>query len=496
MRGRFTALFVIATACAISGTIVASTLADSAPQISNVTVSDVEATSTTVTWTTDVKTDSFVDFSTDANYCGVRNQAPASTDHTVVVPNLDPGTSYFFRIRSTDASGNQHFSGDYTFTTSSTIDLSQLAAIPSIQQKLLAQKAISNIQQITNLAALQAVIQAASEQAQSVVGPPEILGNPQLTIGADQVAITWETDQDSDGTVFIASDGEYDPNSQNPYPRQEQDQGPNGKTHAVTVLGLAPSTEYHYKVSSRAAGIGSPGETGDLTFTTKSVLPQIINPHVVKVDEHDATISWGTPTPSAGTVTYTDMSNRKALSVGDPTLLATHIVQLTGLVFQTRYSAVVAAQNPAGDTVTSSPIYFVTTKNTLPPIISQVNNDSTLYPGQDTTVQTVVSWQTDEPATCFLSYVSGGVVNAADVVTSSAETAPLVRHVTVIANFTPATVYKYWVTCTDVDGNTTSSEDFVLLTPEQQKSIIDLILENFQGTFGWLNGITGGGKTK
>jgi hypothetical protein len=123
-----------------------------------------------------------------------------------------------------------------------------------------------------------------------------------------------------------------------------------------------------------------------------------------------------------------------------------------------------------------------------------VNNDSTLYPGQDTTVQTVVSWQTDEPAECNMSYVSGVVKSGAGVASSTMEAAYLNKHVSVITNFQPATVYKYWINCIDIDGNATSSEDFVLLTPQQQKSIIDIIMENFQGTFGWLNGI--GGKKK
>ncbi len=485
-----TGLLAVSVGAAI--VIVRSASAQSAPVISNVQVTGVSATSTTVTWTTDVNTDSYVNVSQDTNYCGVRNQGPLGTTHSVVIPNLSPGTTYFFRIRSTDVNGNQNFSGDYSFTTTSTVDLSQLNSVTNAVQKLLAEKAIKDISQITNAAALTAVGQALSSQAQANIGPPEILGNPQLAISTDQATVTWSTDQNSDGAVSFVSNSQYNPNAANPYTRVEQDTNTNTKTHSVTIYGLTPATEYDYKVSSRAGGIGAPGASPNLTFTTKSILPEIINPHVVRVGEHDVTISWGTPMPSAGTVTYTDMANRKALSTGDPTYLATHIVQISGLVFQTRYSAVITATNQAGDSVTSQPIYFVTTKNIYPPVISQVANDSTLYPGQDTTVQTVISWLTDEPASCFLSYAVGGA--GGHVATTTTETAPLTKHVVVVTDFTPATVYKYWVTCTDVDGNTTSSEDYVLLTPQQQKSIIDLILANFQGTFGWLGNFTGGSK--
>jgi hypothetical protein len=491
MRFRtFIGVVIVAAGVAITASIVGRAVAQTAPVISDVTIASVGATSTTVTWTTDEDTDSFINFSEDTNYCGVRNSGAFSTDHSVVIPNLDSGTTYFFRINSTDQDGNQVFSGNYSFTTTSTPGTPSQSA--SAGQQSPASTAIAAIQQITSPQQLSQVQQALNGQASQVVGPPKILGDPQVDIGTDQATFTWSTDQDSNGVVYIASDAEYDPNSANPYPRQEQDTNTSAQTHTVVVYGLTPETEYHYEVSSQGS-LGDAGTSKDLTFTTKAILPEILNPHLVEVGEHSATVSWGTPSPSAGTVTYEDMDSRQSLSAGDPAFLVTHIVSLTNLVFQTRYSLTIQATDQAGDIVTSTPLYFVTTKNSVPPIISQVNDDSTLYPGEDTTVQTVVSWQTDEPSECNMSYVSGVSQGTAGVQSSTLETAFLTKHVSVVTNFEPATVYKYWVTCTDEDGNTTSSQDFVLLTPEQEKSIIDIIIENFQGTFGWLNA-AGGGK--
>ena len=489
----FIAGIVIVAGMFISASVLRRAFADSSPVISNITIQNVEATSTTVTWTSNVKTDSFIDFSEDVDYCGIRNAGDFGTEHSVAIPNLDPKTTYFFRIRATDVNGNQSFSGDYTFTTTSTPSMPNLSSITNPQQQNLAAKAIVAIQQIANPQALSAVQQSLAAQASKVVGPPKILGDPRVDIGTDEASISWNTDQNANGVVFVASAAEYARDSSAPYPREEQDMENGTQTHTVVVYGLIPSTEYHYKVSSQGS-LGDAGTSGDLTFTTKAVLPDILNPHLVKVGEHDATVSWGTPLPSAGTVIYTNLSTRKSLSVGDPAFLVTHIIQLTNLVFQTRYSLTIHATNQAGDIVTSQPLYFVTTKNLIPPIISQVNNDSTLYPGEDSTVQTVISWITDEPASCNLSYVNSAVKSGGDVVSSTPETAPLMEHVDVVTNFQPATVYKYWVTCTDVDGNTTSSEDFVLLTPQQQKSIVDIIIDNFKSTFGWLNGVGGAKK--
>jgi len=491
----FIAGIVLVAGIVVSAAIVrhASAQQVASPVVTGVTVASVGATSTTVTWTTNVKTDSFVNFSQDTDYCGVRNTGSFSLQHSVVIPNLTPATMYFFRVNSTDLDGNQILSGNYTFTTTSTPGTpSTNPAVPASQQAPVS-AAVAAIQQITSAQALGAVQQALNTQASQVVAAPKILGIPQVDIGTDQATFTWSTDAEANGIVYYAAAGEYNPSGANPYPHEGDDTNESTQTHTVTLYGLTPATEYHYQASSKGS-LGDAGTSADLTFTTKALLPNILNPHLVKVDEHAATVSWGTPLPSAGTVTYENLDSRQSLSVGDPAFLVTHIIQLTNLVFQTRYSLTIAATNQAGDVVTSTPLYFVTTKNAVPPIISQVNDDSTLYPGQDTTVQTVVSWQTDAPSECNMSYVSGVSAVGDGVASSTMESAFLTKHVSVVTNFQPATVYKYWVTCTDQDGNTTSSQDFVLLTPQQQKSIIDIIIENFQGTFGWLNAAGGGKK--
>jgi hypothetical protein len=62
-------------------------------------------------------------------------------------------------------------------------------------------------------------------------------------------------------------------------------------------------------------------------------------------------------------------------------------------------------------------------------------------------------------------------------------------HTEVIVDFAPGTVYQFWLECVDNAGNKAKSENFVLFTPIQEKNIIDLILENFQSTFGWVKNI-------
>jgi hypothetical protein len=166
-------------------------------------------------------------------------------------------------------------------------------------------------------------------------------------------------------------------------------------------------------------------------------------------------------------------------------------MKISDLTLGTRYAAFVIAENAGGDRVKSNPIMFITVRDTAPPIISNVTNESTLFPGGEARIQTIIEWDTDEPSYCSLSYregISGGIdpsiIAPEDV--SFSET-----HVQVITDFAPATVYQFWVTCGDEAGNSVDSENFVLFTPIQEKNIIDIIIENFESTFGWIKNISG-----
>jgi hypothetical protein len=88
-----------------------------------------------------------------------------------------------------------------------------------------------------------------------------------------------------------------------------------------------------------------------------------------------------------------------------------------------------------------------------------------------------------------MSYREGVALGADPIVLEPADKAFTERHVEVIVDFAPATVYKFSLICKDESDNSVQSEDFVLFTPAQEKSIIDLIIENFQGAFGWVKNI-------
>lgn len=90
------------------------------PVISDVQVSEITDGSAVVTWTTDDWTTSQVEYDL-APYYGLRTpQNPLlSTSHRVVLSGLNPGTSYHFRVRSSNGLWMTSVSADYPFTTQS-----------------------------------------------------------------------------------------------------------------------------------------------------------------------------------------------------------------------------------------------------------------------------------------------------------------------------------------------------------------------------------------
>jgi peroxiredoxin len=88
-----------------------------APSISSIAAGSLTKTSATITWTTNELADSFVEYGTDTSYGAIAGQEDSVTNHSVVLTGLTPGTTYHFRVKSTDGNDNQTTSSDNTFTT-------------------------------------------------------------------------------------------------------------------------------------------------------------------------------------------------------------------------------------------------------------------------------------------------------------------------------------------------------------------------------------------
>jgi hypothetical protein len=459
--------------------------ADDPPQVTSVRIASSTKDTATITWTTDKPSDSIVNFGKQPHYGIVREPGANKTEHTITLDDLDASTIYHFRVSSADELGNQAVSGDFVFTTGGFEDIKDIQEVSSVEQQTLVGQAKDVISQVTDPNALKLIQQEVSDQAQDLLRAPEVIGEPRaIDITATEAKIIWATSRDSNSLVRYSSEFRWDGSNYALSAAQLEDAT---KSHEVLISGLSPGTVYHFQVESEDE-FGLSGSSGDNTFTTKSPVPTIEDVQIIKIEEDSATFAWSTDIPSAGAVIFENTVTGEIRSEGSPEFLTTQTVRLTNLTLGATYVAVVKAENEQGEASESEPITFKTTRDVAPPIISRVNNESTLYPGAETRIQTILSWGTDEPSYCRL-YYSQGLTLAENATELKQNVDPAIDHVKVLTEFLPSTVYKFWVMCKDRSNNEARSEDFVLYTPEKEKSIIDIILENFQGTFGWVKNI-------
>lgn len=522
------------------------------PDIFNIKITDITASSSAIIWETDEEADSLINYGLNKDYGVIRDPRFDKTEHKIVLDELSPETTYYFRITSSDEQGNQGISSDYSFTTkegNKTVkeqveqlkklleemigqveedgkgpEEDDLGALGDLLEKLkkLSQEDVEGdiqtgkqegeleggqgqeqhvsieevkemIEQLSGQEAqetLEEIQEQVEKQAQQEIEPPTImLDYADVEIGTDYAVISWDTDKEANSMVSLAHEDDYVEEANNPYVWNEGYPDEFVTYHVVEVNGLQPATTYHFQVSSESK-LGLTGRSRDKTFKTKAVSPEIYNAQVVKVQEEQATIRWTTNIPCSSILEFTNLNTNKTKLEGNSSFLTVHSMTLKNLVFDTYYSVVIHVESEEGEEAQSQPITFLTVKDEEPPVISKVNTESTLYPGSENKIQTIASWSTDEPSLCQLFYHQG--LNVADEPKHlEKEKDAATKHVQVVTNFLPATVYKFWIECEDEAGNHSESEDYTMLTPSQEESIIDIILKNFESSFGWLKNVSG-----
>ncbi len=463
------------------------------PEISNVQVQEISNSSFTITWETDEDADSAVNYGLQPDLGIVRIPVAERKSHSITIDNLESGRTYYFRVISADENGNQGISADYKIQTekSPTGEGSGQGAsegnAPSEPQTPTTQEIIEEIQEITDPQQLKEILNEVVKAIQGITEDLTIIGPPTVIPETVSATVKWTTDREATSEVRFSPTNGFDGNN---YAYSQQSTGGPTTDHEIRLIGLEPFTEYSFKVISKDT-YGIEGESRNFTFRTKASLPDIRNLRVLKVEENAATLAWETTVPAKALVEYQDLTTGAQNSVGRPTLATTHQMRLADLTLGTRYVAFVISENSGGDRVRSQPIQFITVRDTAAPIIANVTNESTLFPGGESRIQTIVEWSTDEPASCIMTYREGVAGGAEPTIREKEKIEYNTKHVEVIVDFAPATVYQFWLNCTDEADNSIQSENFVLFTPIQEKNIIDLILENFQSTFGWVKNIGG-----
>ncbi len=499
MKSRFILLLLLGMSFSVFNQFPNSALADTddtdAPVISEVEIKDVKDDSVTITWTTDEEADSAVNYGLQPDLGIYRIPVPDRKVHSITLQSLEVGKTYYFRVISADDNGNQGISADYKVQLSGTPSSgegegtsdSTSETTTTSQQTTTVEEVKEQINEITDPQQLKEILNEVVKAIQGITEDLTIIGPPTVIPETTTAIVKWTTDREATSEVVFSPTNGFD--GTNYAFSQSSTAGPT-TDHEIKLIGLDPFTEYSFKVKSKDT-YEITGESRNFTFRTKASLPDIRNLRVLKVEENAATLAWDTTVPAKALVEYQDLTTGAQNSVGRPTLATSHQMRLADLTLGTRYVAFVISENSGGDRVRSQPIQFITVRDIAAPIISNVTNESTLFPGSESRIQTIVEWITDEPASCVMTYREGVAGGTEPTVREKENVEYNTKHVEVVIDFNPATVYQFWLNCIDEAGNKVQSENFVLFTPIQEKNIIDLILENFQSTFGWVKNIGG-----
>jgi len=264
----------------------------------------------------------------------------------------------------------------------------------------------------------------------------------------------------------------------------------------VNVRGLRPNTLYHYSLISRTP-TGIEARSRDFTFRTKAETSEITTYKAEKISETETIFSWNTNVPADSTITYTPYTNgipNKSASqvVHSNGYTTDHALTITGLEAGVVYDIELSGQDYGKSTVTKLIQGYTTDGLDLPPIVYQIQTDSSILPGANDKIQVIISWMTNELSTSRVLYRKGFNAETEDFTESTNLDQSYIRkHIVVVTNFEPGSVYQFQVESTDSAGNTTRSKTVTVLTPRKQESVFQVIMGNFQDIFSWVGKVGG-----
>jgi phosphodiesterase/alkaline phosphatase D-like protein len=211
------------------------------PKIENMRIKDVKPYEVTISWETNVETETVINWGKTASYGDKKGSQGMSKAHEVHVTGLEDNSEYHFQIIAHDEAGNEVADSDKVVTTPLDTE------------------------------------------------GPQILGvkTDILPIGADEatatVIVSWQTNKPASTLV------EYDEGILGgKYTKQSIEDKSLNTSHTVIIKDLKPASSYHYKIVSKDKR-GNVGSSPDHTFVTPSKEKSILQLILKSLEE---TFAW------------------------------------------------------------------------------------------------------------------------------------------------------------------------------------------------------------
>ncbi|MEI8233016.1 MAG: fibronectin type III domain-containing protein, partial [bacterium] len=405
---------------------------ESAPSISSPGAGNITSSSAEITWKTDKKTNALVKYALTNKYDQMSGEVLSSslatdylTDHVVTLSNLLSNTLYHFVAISVDISGNIAISSDKTFTTSKLSSLS---------------------------------------------------GVKVSTITLDSAIITWET---SDPTT-----SEVDYGNTTGYGQTNSDKKL-VNTHKVELTKLGKGQTYHFRIKSEDKDKNITG-SDDYVFATFDQ-PKLVEHKEETLSDSSVSIFWTTSTPTKSFVEYASKDDASNVGTqGDSNESIDHKITIKELTPGTSYSYKIKGTDLNSNSFESDTYEFTTSKDISPPVITQVSTKTSIVSGKEDKVQTIVSWLTNKQSTSQVIFGEGTRGDTATEQKTTEDTNLSTNHTVVLSNFKPGAIYYVKVASRDKNNNETISQGFTILAPKKNQSIIQIIVANFEQSFGWM----------
>ncbi|MDD5165670.1 MAG: fibronectin type III domain-containing protein [Candidatus Pacebacteria bacterium] len=392
--------------------------------ISNLVATSTKQNHATVTWNTNLRSDSMVWISTTSPIDTSKNPSITrkgpTTKHKIELNKLTPDTTYFVVVKSNVKDGSV-LSSEISFKTPALPSLAPVitsvdgpqslitdeqgtwtlnaldpkntqlsysvdwgdTAMAGMRTLLMKEPAFTQTSTFTHVYAEpgtyhilftvknEAGMTAAASanvnvtQATSTDMTPPVLSNIAISnIGSDKAIVSWNTDESADSSVW------FDTNQNvNTIVTPAVFNGATTATHSLDLTGLNASTTYYVVVGSSDAD-GNMSTSSPISFTTAPIVATTTIPVISNVTSQATTtaitVNWSTDVATDSTVYYSTTTPVVIGAVGtasvtDPNLANSHSLTLNGLTASTTYYFLIQSKDSIGTTATTSEHSLATT---------------------------------------------------------------------------------------------------------------------------------------
>ena len=505
------------------------------PVITEILFANISHNSAQITWKTNESADSIIEYGVDTTYKFLTgNPSDISTmvlSHSVDLKNLSSDKEYHVKIISRDTAGNIFISADKTFKTLPSDEPDQEDNPDNLKLILPEEATIKNLTSSSSSVSWQTDMEAnslvrikqenAPESAWQEIGdtgnyikdhlvtltglksdttyqyqvkssnsagstaiskiktfktkPAPVISDVLVSdITLSSAVVSWKSNITATSSIDYGTSAEYNLSASGKA-------GDLVTAHEIKLNNLKSGAIYNFKVKGKDDNYNLI-ISDNYSFTTYA-LPLIRDFKVEDVKDTLAVVIWTSNIDIDSLIIYNNAKTGESRTQGDTKLVKDHKLKLENLDFGTDYVIKIEGRDIFGNVAKSPEMKIKTLLDVIAPSITNIRTYTNMMSVKGK-AQIVVVWKTDEQATSQVF-----LFNVADtknpVYTSTFDSNLTTNHTVVITELNTDTSYRLRMESADKAGNSGISQDFAVLTPRENKSIIMMIIENLQKIFGW-----------